>query len=286
VYDGLLGRRFHARAICKSAVTGEIFVGGPLGLTAFHPDSIRDNSYIPPIKITSFKRYHVDHERAVEIEEKGITMRDRLELSYKDNILTFEFAALSFRNAAKNQYAYKLQGFNDDWIQLGTKREITFTNLDPGEYVLHVRGSNNDGVWNEAGASLEITIAPPWWRTWWAYALYGLMIFGFLYGLRRYEMNRQQWKHGLELERVESDKLKELDSLKSHFFANISHEFRTPLTLILGPIENLRQRLADNDAKQELSMMQRNAHRLLRLINQLLDLSRLEAGKLKLEAPG
>lgn len=284
VYDGLLGRRFHAGAICKSLRTGEIFVGGPLGLTVFHPDSITDNAYIPPIVITSFKRYHVDHEQTIEIEEKGISTHERIELSYKDDIITFEFAALNFRNAAKNQYAYKLQGFNDDWIQLGTKREITFTNLDPGEYLLQVRGANNDGVWNEAGTSLEIVIAPPWWRTWWAYALYAALTLTILYSMRRYEMSRQQLKHNLELEHVHAEKLEELDHLKSRFFANISHEFRTPLTLILGPIANLQRNVTSQTAQRELSMMQRNGKRLLRLINQLLDLSRLEAGKLTLQA--
>ncbi|MFQ5630716.1 MAG: two-component regulator propeller domain-containing protein, partial [bacterium] len=261
VNDGLPSREFHSNAIYKNVVTGEIIVRGPRGLTVFHPDSIQDNDLIPPVVITSFKRYNVDRDQASAIEEKGITARDHLELSYKDNILTFEIAALSYRNAAKNQYAYKLAGFNDNWIQLGTKREMTFTNLDPGEYTLHVKGSNNDGVWNEAGTSLEITITPPWWQTWWAYTLYGVMILGFLYGIRRYEMNRQQWKHGLEIERVESEKLKELDSLKSRFFANISHEFRTPLTLILGPVDNMLQRLNDKASQKDLKMMQRNANR-------------------------
>jgi signal transduction histidine kinase len=151
---------------------------------------------------------------------------------------------------------------------------------------LHVRlkGSNNDGVWNEEGIAVKITITPPPWRTWWAYTIYVLAIGSLLYGIRRYELNRMRLKDRLRLEQIEAEKLKELDHVKSRFFANISHEFRTPLTLILGPLEGLLQNTVSVKLKEQYEIMQRNGRRLLQLINQLLDLAKLEAGSMTLRA--
>ncbi|NUO81785.1 hypothetical protein HUU05_17075, partial [candidate division KSB1 bacterium] len=182
VGDGLSHQEFNRGAWFKSNA-GEMFFGGMNGVTAFHPDSIKDNPFIPPVVITAFKRYNTDEAEGVAIVEKGIFARQEIKLSYKDNIVSFEFAALNFRNPKKNQYAYKLEGYREQWIQLGTKREVTFTNLDPGEYVLRVKGSNNDGGWNEAGTSLKIIVTPPWWQTWWfqagsILAILGLIILG------------------------------------------------------------------------------------------------------------
>jgi signal transduction histidine kinase/ligand-binding sensor domain-containing protein/DNA-binding response OmpR family regulator len=287
VDDGLQSNEFNRFAYHKAA-DGEMFFGGIKGLNSFYPEDVRDDPYIPPIAITEFQ-YHDPAQTGASTGWLSMPNpeAETIELPYRANTISFEFAALDYSNIRRNQYAYMMEGLNDDWIYCGSDRKANYSSLPPGKYVFRVKGTNSDGVWNEVGASVSVIIRPPWWRTWWAYTLYGMLILSFLYGIRRYELNRQQWKHGLELERVESDKLKELDSLKSRFFANISHEFRTPLTLILGPIENLRQRFADEQAQQELGMMQRNAQRLLRLINQLLDLSRLEAGKLTLdERPG
>ena len=169
VSDGLPHQEFNRGAWFRSPASrgGEMFFGGMNGVTAFHPDRIKDNPFIAPVVITAFKRYNTDEAEGVAIVEKGISARQDIKLSYKDNIISFEFAALNFRNPEKNQYAYQLQGYSEQWIQLGTKREATFTNLDPSEYVLRVKGSNNDGVWNEKGASLKIIITPPWWQTLW-----------------------------------------------------------------------------------------------------------------------
>ncbi len=280
VEDGLQSNEFNGAYFKNSK--GEMFLGGINGFNVFHPDSIKDNPYIPPVFITRFTSFNADEAEGRAVVDANISAKPEIELSYKDNILTFEFAALSYRASTKNQYAYKLEGFNDNWIHLGTKREATFTNLDPGEYTLRVKGSNNDGVWNEAGASLKIIITPPWWKTWWAYAFYTLLLLGAVYVLRRYELNRMRLKSQLELEHVEAEKMKELDHLKSRFFANISHEFRTPLTLILGPVEQMRSNDFKGNVHEAYDMILRNGRRLLRLINQLLDLARLEAGSLVL----
>ena len=289
VGGGLQGNEFNTAAFYKSP-TGEMFFGGLKGFNSFYPEDIQDNPYLPPVALTDFQYYNPTDTVASTGWQHLPVPAPQLEiivLPYNANTLSFEFAALDYSTARNNQYAYKMEGLNDEWIYGGTERRANFSLIPPGYYVFRLKGSNSDGIWNDFPpdeTSVKVIIHPPWWRTWWAYALYASLALAFLYSLRRYEMNRQQLKHNLQIEHVQAEKLQELDRLKARFFANISHEFRTPLTLVLGPIENLRQRLADDETKQELSMMQRNAQRLLRLINQLLDLSRLEAGKLKLEA--
>ena len=176
-----------------------------------------------------------------------------IELSYKDNDFSFDFAAVNFTKSEDNQYAYRLDGYDRAWIYCGNRQFARYINVGPGRYTFRVKGSNNDGVWNEAGTSVALIIAPPFWRTWWAYALYGISLVTMLYAFRRYEMNRQQLKYGYELKKIESDKLKELDGLKSRFFANISHEFRTPLTLILGPTEELQAVQPDEASRRNSS---------------------------------
>jgi signal transduction histidine kinase len=149
---------------------------------------------------------------------------------------------------------------------------VSYTNLPPGAYTFRVKAAGSEGVWNErSAAALRITILPPWWLTWWAYAGYGFAAVGLLYGFRQYTVNRERLKNDLKLQRLEAGKLQELDTLRARFFANISHEFRTPLTLIIAPLENL---LASPEAAGHHPLyetMLRNGRRLLHLINQLLD---------------
>lgn len=192
--DGLIGNEFNQNAFAKDERTGRLLFGGPNGLNIFNPAELRDNEFIPPIAFTDYLRYNTDDEEGKPIVEKGITYRDSISLTYKDNIITIDFSALNFLNNSQNQYKYKLEGFNENWIQLGNNHSITFTNLSPGNYKLLVIGSNNDGVWNEAGASLFIEVLPPWWRTNIAYGIYFILVFGFLFGVRRFEINRREQK--------------------------------------------------------------------------------------------
>ncbi len=298
--DGLLSMFFNTS--CFKGKSGWMYFGSDSGLIVFHPDSVRDNPNVPLIWISSFKVFEKDFSLP-----QSITSTEKIELSYDENFFSFESVALDYVFPEKNQYAHKLEGIDEDWVHDGTRRYASYTSVPPGEYVLRIKGSNSDGVWNEKGTSIKIIIAPPWWRTTWAYLGYALIAGFVFYSARRYDLNRVRIKHELELEHVASEKLREVDQMKSRFFANISHEFRTPLTLILGPIQKWRRSLNPEERSdegsgsqmtdeilrlrsataQDVEMMERNAQRLLRLINQLLDLSKLEAGGMKLQAsPG
>lgn len=292
VSDGLPGDIFWPRASLKTP-SGEFYFGLPEGVLRFHPDSIRDNPHIPPVVITHFQISNrpvpIRGSLADTLElpsplEQQIPYAKEIRLRWWQNDISFEFAALNYFHPEKNQYKYRLENYDQDWIATDARRRsATYTNLAPGSYTFRVLGSNNDGVWNEAGASLTILISPPWWKTWWAYTLYGLFFLSGLWALRRYEIKRQRLRHALEMEQVKAEKLEEVNALKSRFFMHISHEFRTPLTLILGPVEELIKHRPHSD-RPVLELIQRNSQRLLNLINQLLDLSKLEAGGMQIQA--
>ena len=241
-------------------------------IVRFNPDSLHNNAFIPPVVITTFKKF-----------EKPFPFGKVIQLSHNENFISFEFSALSYIHPEKNQYAYKMEGIDKDWVYSGTRRYASYPNLTPGEYIFNVKASNNDGVWNETGTSIAIIISPPWWRTWWAYSSYAVIFIFSLYGVRRYELNRLRLKDKVKMDAAVLKEREETDIMKSRFFANISHEFRTPLTLIMGPAEKISLKTSD-DIIKDANIIRRNSRRLLQLINQLLDLSKLEAGKLKLEA--
>lgn len=192
--DGLQGNEFNQNAFAMDHLTGQLLFGGPDGFNVFNPESVQENTFRPPIAFTGYLRYNTDDKGGKPIIEKGIAVRDSLFLTYKDNIINLSFSALSYHNASENQYKYKLEGFNKNWIQLRTNHSVTFTNLSPGKYDLKVIGSNNDGVWNNKGASLFIEVTPPWWKTKWAYIFYFLVFVSALYFIRKYELKRREQK--------------------------------------------------------------------------------------------
>jgi len=190
--DGLQGDEFNQSAYARSPLTGEMYFGGSNGFNTFQPASMKENQYAPPVAITSFTRYSPD-EKGDPIVDRFAETKEGITLSYKDNVANFEFASMNFLNPSKNQLAYRLEGFSDNWVQLGADRKATLF-LDVGDYLLRVKGSNNDGLWNEEGTTLRIEVTPPWWRSRWAYSGYALLAIGILYGLRRFELNRREQK--------------------------------------------------------------------------------------------
>jgi signal transduction histidine kinase len=194
-------------------------------------------------------------------------------------MISFEFAALNYANSSKNEYQYKLEGFDRGWNKIGNEHRATYTNLDPGEYTLRVIGSNNDGLYNMKGASMHIIILPPYWQTWW----FRLIILFFLvllcFAVYVVISNREKLKSQLLFERQSTRKMHEIERLKHQFFMNISHEIRTPLSLISGPVEKLLDLEKEHSERRSLlEMIQRNTLNLKKLINQLLDYRKLETG--------
>ena len=209
--------------------------------------------------------------------KQAITDLDELLLDYLHNNFSIEFSAMEMTSPDKNRYRHKLEGYDKDWIETDWKnRTATYTNLDAADYVFHVKASNHHGIWSDQETILAVRILPPPWKTWWAYSLYTIALIGVFLSWRRYDIKRVKLKHRAE-------QLSELDHLKTRFFANISHEFRTPITLILGPLKEMYNGTFKGDQKPTMGVMMRNGQRLLRLINQLLDLSKLEAGKMALQ---
>ena len=274
---GLQNLRFNRQSTFK-AQDGQMFFGGVSGFNSFYPEKLKFNTTPPVVYITSIKinnSYYIPDTSIYNIRE--------MKLSYQQSDLQFDFAALNYSQTYKNKYAYKLEGYDQEWIFASTIRFAKYTNLDPGDYVFRVKACNNDEVWNEEGTSIRIIILPPWWQTVWAYLLYILFIVSAVYIIWKAQLKRIKIKQAYEMSKFEAQKLHEVDELKSRFFTNISHEFRTPLTLILGPAKQIFEKVKDEKIKSELSLIHRNARKLLGLVNQLLDISKLESGNMKLQ---
>ncbi|MEX1054526.1 MAG: triple tyrosine motif-containing protein, partial [Rhodothermales bacterium] len=278
---------------------GNLLFATNRGIAMIDPSNIRTNPIAPPL-----------HVEGVFIDGKPIPAGDDFTLSAGKKDITIRYTGLSFRAPDQVQFAYKLEGYDADWIDAGARRDAYYTNLPPGEYRFLVRAANSDDVWNERGASVAFYLEPFFYQTWWFKLIAGvaIMFAAFLaYWLRIRQLKARERELErvvddrtmdlrLEKERTEeakrviegqAEKLRELDRFKTRFFANVSHEFRTPLTMIIGPLENMlaaaKEHLTDG-GRTQLEMMLRNALRLMRLINQLLDLSKLEDGKMQLRA--
>ncbi|KPL10053.1 MAG: hypothetical protein AMS26_21985 [Bacteroides sp. SM23_62] len=265
---------------------GELFFGTNSGVVHFNPESIKLNTIIPQVRITSLK---IDNQEVIPSEKsilrKSILFTDNVKLSYRQNSINMSFAALNYIEPERNQYRYMLEGFEEDWVFSGKRNYVSYTNLKPGKYTFRATGSNNDGIWNEEGVALSINVMAPPWRTWWAYIIYGFILTGIIVLYRRYLFNLAKLKADLQIERMEKEKALEIDQMKSRFFANISHEFRTPLTLITGPINDLIRTIGKSDKRSFnlLGMLKRNTQKLQHLINELLELSKLDTGNMKLQ---
>ncbi len=264
--------------------SGEIYFGGNYGLNVLSTEDITQNPYPPPIVLTKLKIFNKDVIIRKEGSplEKHIAETPKITLTHEQSVFTFEFAALNYIFPEKNKYAFIMEGFEKEWNYVGNQRSATYTNLDPGEYVFRVKGSNNDGIWNEQGVAVQIKIIPPWWKTYWAYFVYALSFGLLLFSIWRFQLNKARMKHELALEHLHAEKLEEINRMKSRFFSNVTHEFRTPLTLIMGLIQHIFANDLDGRFKDQCKMIIRNSQKLYQLINQLLDLSKLEAGYMAL----
>ncbi len=294
VRDGLQGNEFNRGAYLKSR-NGEMFFGGMGGLNAFHPELVTANPYIPPVVITNLRLFNspapID-PNGFSILRKSIVETDSLVLSYDQSVISFDFAAMHFAHPERNQYTYMMEGFDKDWVYAANKRDVTYTNLDPGTYSFRVKGSNSDGVWNENGVAIHIFITPPWWQTWWFRLVVGGMLVALVGGGYRARIGQMD-VHRQELEQQVAEQTRALvqardaaetaNRTKSEFLANMSHEIRTPMNAILGFTEILNSLISDRRQRDYLASVRTSSKTLLTLINDILDLSKVEAGKIELE---
>ena len=280
--DGLQDNEFNTNAY-KKLPNGNLAFGGVNGLNIFDPKEILAKSYTPNVYITNIL---VNNLPVLPNDKSGvlnntIEQTETISLSYLQDILTLEFASLDYTTTPQNKYRYKLEGADKDWVQAGTNRNATYLHLPSGNYVFKVQGSNSQGIWSEQIAKLKISVLPPWWRTWWSYLFY-LFILGF--GVRAYfkfKVNKVKLQNQLSYEQQEAKKVKELDAVKTQLYTNITHEFRTPLTVILGMAQQVKNK-PDLYFENGMNMIVRNGQSLLNLVNEMLDLSKLENGKMEL----
>lgn len=284
ISDGLNGNEFNSNAALLSE-NDLMYFGSVEGLNVFNSNEIIQSNYSPPVVFTDFQILNqpVTISKSTPLKESILTAKEII-LSHSDNVFSFQFSALDYNSPQSIHYAYMMEGFDDDWIYSGERRFITYTNLDAGTYSFKVKATNSDGVWGENFKSISVTVNQPWWRTGWAYAIYVLLIVVGIFTARKIEVNRARLRNELKMREFEAKKQKELENLKSRFFANLSHEFRTPLTLIRGPVEELINGTATENRKGYYQLIQRNSEKLQELIDQLLELTQLENASMPLKA--
>ncbi len=283
VEDGLQSNEFNRYSKYKSK-SGEFFFGGINGITAFFPNQIKSNPHVPQIIITDF---YLSNKPINQFQKESplyaaINVTEKIELNHNQNNVSFRFTALDFLEPKNNKYSYFLKNFDKNWVDAGTNGYASYTNLPPGDYVFQAKGSNNDEIWNEQPKQIYITIHPPFWQTWWAYMIYILLAILVIYFIHKSQKARIVLHEQLKYEKRESQKLTELDEFKSQFFTGISHEFRTPLTLILGNLDDWIKETDQEAVREKFKSLKKYSFELMQLVNQLLDLARVESGQWKL----
>lgn len=287
-HDGLQSVAFNENAAVKLR-SGELLFGGPSGFNRIRPEDISHEETSPRPVISDLLLFNrrVAVGETVEgrvLLKQAMEYTDEIVLKYDQNVFSLSVSPLYFLHPERVRIRYILDGFNREWLELDPKSRLaTFTNLNAGEYIFKVITSTDGEQWSESLTLLKIVIRPPFWLTGWAYAFYLLCIGGILLTVRLIERRRQYTRFVLQQEREEARRLKELDQLKTKFFTNVSHEFRTPVSLIISPVEKLAQEEKDPGRKMHLDLVHRNARRLLNLVNQLLDFRKIDTHSLQLE---
>lgn len=284
--DGLQSNQFSYNAALKLR-SGELLFGGINGFNLFSPEKIVTRTYIPPLYITKIL---INNKSAAEasdyIKESGASGITSLRVPFKEAVLSFTFTALEYTSPEKISYAYYLDGWDKNWNYTGNIRNINYNNITEGNYKLRIKSTNANGDWNPEETVLTISILPPWYRSWLAYFLYIAAAGSLFYLFYRYRLQQTRLKYKIKLTELNAEKEKEVNEKRQLFFTNITHEFRTPLTLIINPVKDLLKQEDKTEAKEELNVVYRNARRLLSLVDQLLLFRKTESetGKLQLSS--
>lgn len=282
--DGLQSEAFIMASALKTR-NGEFYIGSINGFNTFYPHQLKLNTQKPNVVLTSLEIFNqkIDTQKDGTLPE-AIDHLKEIHLSYKDNVITLNYAALSYCTPQKNQYAYMLEGFDKGWNYVGSQHSTTYTNLPAGTYTFRVKASNNDNIWNEEGTSIRIIVHPPFYLSLpfkIGYVLLFLLALGLLL---RYVIRRSEKKHAKAIDELNSKKEIEIHEAKINFFTMIAHEIRTPVSLIIGPLEKIMQstHIPINE-RQELEIIDRNSQRLLYLVNQLLDFRKVEQKEIRMK---
>lgn len=281
-YDGLTSDQFLPNAGLMAS-DGRIYFGTTQGINSFYPYHIKINKVAPPVAITSLEIFNQHVEVGSDKLPESLSHIDQVDLSHDDNMFNISFAALSYVSPEKNLYSYMLEGFDKEWITTNEHR-VTYTNLPYGTYTFRVKAANNDGVWSQGEARLKIEVHPPFWWSLPAKLLYLLLLGYAIYFITQSRLKREKRRHQRELDQLEEKKEQEVRDARLQFFTMIAHEIRTPVTLIIGPLESLKEQwkqvsrqIKEGEAiSQTLDVIDRNAQRLLLLVNQLLDFNKVQ----------
>ncbi len=258
---------------------GRVLLTGSSGLNIFDPDKVLDIHRAPPPLVIT--RMTVNDFPVVPPEL--VDGNSSLHLSHDQDAIEIEFAALDIDAPQLVRYRYRLEGLEKEWVELNDRRFVRYPGLRPGEYVFRIKAESSRGEWHEQELALGVSIAPPWWQTRWAYTGYVMLLLGFITTAYRLRLRQVRLKQQAEMEHFQAERLAEVDKLKSRFFANVSHEFRTPLTLILGPAEEGIAADGGGAAREKFQVIRDNARSLLALVSQLLDFSHIESGMMRLQ---
>ena len=273
--DGLQSNQFNTASYCRTSV-GQMYFGGINGITTFRPELLLDNPYTPPVVITKLQLFNkvVRPDDETGILTKNISETKSITLKSWQTAFSIEFVVSNYISGQHNTFAYKLEGYDKEWYYLTDSRTYQFL----------VKAANSDGKWNPIPTALEIIVLPIWYKTWWALLIFFATFAGFITFVFRFFWMRKSMEAQLEIERRDKEHQEEINQMKMRFFINISHELRTPLTLILTPLQEIINKISDRWTRNQLEYIQRNANRLLHLVNQLMDYRRAELGVFELKA--
>ncbi len=276
--DGLRGHAFSSA--CFKTRDGWMYFGGSHGFNYFHPELVHDNIFAPPVVLTAIKRFH----EAVDFG-KPLTQVNEVVFPYSDSFLTFEFAALEYTNPGQNLFAYTLEGFDRDWVEVGNLNFASYSNLDPGTYRFRVKAANSDNVWSESPLAINVEITGPFWQTWWFRSILAIFLLAVVAVVISVRTRSLSWRTRLleDLVRERTQELEAANEAKNAFLANMSHEIRTPLNAIVGMTTLALKTDLNIHQQSYLDQIGASSRLLVDIIKDVLDLSRIEAGRIEFE---
>ncbi|MEJ0030509.1 MAG: two-component regulator propeller domain-containing protein [Bacteroidota bacterium] len=285
VNDGLQNNEFTDGAFCASKLSGDLFFGGINGLDVIHPDRMDTTAYFSKLVVNEFQVHNmiVTAGDSSGILKKHVDATSEIVLTHDQNFISFHFTTLDYWNKQRTGYAYFLENFDKSWNYIGQQSVVNLTNIPPGNYILHINYSNKNNQWSNAPKTINITVTPPFWKSPWAYGLYAILLIGLQVGVVLVIRRRAKVKRALAMDKFKIQQMQELSDYKLRFFTNVAHEFRTPLTLIFGPVVSLIRKSTSLWEKNQLKTIYNNSLRLQKLIDELIQFRKIESGKEKLE---